>query len=58
MWSSFSGMLIWKTQNPWAGLRGQLYDWQLEQTGGYFGVKSACQPLHVQLNPLTMQVIP
>lgn len=33
MWSRFSGMLVWKSQAPWPGLRGQLYDWYLEETG-------------------------
>lgn len=50
MWRRFTGVLIWKTQNPWAGLRGQLYDWLLAPTGAYFGVQLACEPVHVQLN--------
>jgi mannosylglycoprotein endo-beta-mannosidase len=27
-----------------------LYDWFLEQNGGHWGVKDACEPIHVQLN--------
>ena len=56
MWSSYSGVLVWKTQNPWAGLRGQLYDWLLAPTGGFFGAQTALQPMHALLDPLTMQV--
>ena len=56
MWQRFSGVLLWKTQNPWAGLRGQLYDWLLAPTGGYYGVMLACEPIHVQLNLHTSQV--
>ena len=56
MWQRFSGVLIWKTQNPWAGLRGQLYDWLLAPTGGYYGAMLACEPIHVQLNLHTSQV--
>ena len=56
MWGPYTGVLIWKTQNPWGGLRGQLYDWLLEQTGGFFGAKAACEPLHVQLNLASLQV--
>ncbi|KAK9808441.1 hypothetical protein WJX73_006050 [Symbiochloris irregularis] len=56
MWHPYTGVLIWKTQNPWAGLRGQLYDWLLDQTAGFFGAKAACEPLHVQLNLATLQV--
>lgn len=56
MWQRFSGVLIWKTQNPWAGLRGQLYDWLLAPTGGYYGVMLACEAVHVQLNLHSCQV--
>jgi mannosylglycoprotein endo-beta-mannosidase len=59
MWTLYSGVLVWKTQNPWTGLRGQLYDYYLDQTGGYFGARKACEPLHVQVNwnDLTFGVI-
>lgn len=50
MWKWYTGTLIWKAQNPWPGLRGALYDWFLDQTGGYFGVKRATRPIHVQLD--------
>lgn len=56
MWRRFSGVLIWKTQNPWSGLRGQLYDWLLAPTGGYYGAMLACEPVHVQLNLYCLQV--
>ncbi|XP_074312296.1 mannosylglycoprotein endo-beta-mannosidase isoform X2 [Silene latifolia] len=50
MWRKFTGVLIWKTQNPWTGLRGQFYDHLLDQTGGFYGCRSAAEPIHVQLN--------
>lgn len=50
MWSKYSGMLVWKNQNPWTALRGQFYDVFLEQNGGFYGYKHGAQPLHVQLN--------
>ena len=50
MWSHYTGILVWKSQNPWTGLRGQFYDWYLDQTGGYYGARKACEPVHVQLN--------
>lgn len=52
MWDYYTGMIIWKSQNPFPGLRAQLYDWYLEQTGGFWGVKSACEPIHLHLNLL------
>lgn len=50
MWTKYTGVLIWKNQNPWTGLRGQFYDHLHDQTGGFFGVRCACEPIHVQLN--------
>ncbi|XP_057515834.1 mannosylglycoprotein endo-beta-mannosidase isoform X1 [Amaranthus tricolor] len=53
MWSKFTGVLIWKTQNPWPGLRGQFYDHFHDQTAGFYGCRSAAEPIHVQLNLAT-----
>ncbi|KAL9233289.1 hypothetical protein vseg_008310 [Gypsophila vaccaria] len=53
MWTKFTGVLIWKTQNPWTGLRGQFYDHLHDQTGGFYGCRSAAEPIHVQLNLAT-----
>jgi len=50
MWDWYTGVLIWKTQNPWSSLRGQLYDHSLAQNGAFYGVKKAAQPLNAQLN--------
>ncbi|GMH10439.1 hypothetical protein Nepgr_012280 [Nepenthes gracilis] len=53
MWSKHTGVLIWKTQNPWTGLRGQFYDHLLDQTAGFYGCRSALEPIHIQLNLAT-----
>ncbi|KAA8545113.1 hypothetical protein F0562_019897 [Nyssa sinensis] len=53
MWSKYTGVLIWKTQNPWTGLRGQFYDHLHDQTAGFYGCRSAAEPIHVQLNLVT-----
>lgn len=50
MWTKYTGVLIWKTQNPWTGLRGQFYDHLHDQTAGFYGCRSAAEPIHVQLN--------
>ncbi|XP_048424387.1 mannosylglycoprotein endo-beta-mannosidase [Pyrus x bretschneideri] len=50
MWTKYTGVLIWKTQNPWTGLRGQFYDHLLDQTAGFYGCRCAAEPIHVQLN--------
>lgn len=50
MWEWYSGMLVWKTQNPWTALRGSFYDYYLDYEGGYFGYKHGAAPVHIQFN--------
>ncbi len=50
MWNLYTGMLVWKNQNPWTALRGQFYDVFLDQNGGFYGFQHGAVPLHVQLN--------
>ena len=50
MWNRYTGMLVWKNQNPWTALRGQFYDVFLDPNGGFYGYMHAARPLHVQLN--------
>ncbi len=50
MWNAYTGMLVWKNQNPWTSLRGQFYDVFLDQNGGFYGYQQGAKPLHVQLN--------
>jgi hypothetical protein len=50
------GLLIWMSHPCWPSMVWQTYDYYLEPTAAYFGVKHACEPLHVQWNPTTNQV--
>ncbi len=50
MWEWYTGMLVWKNQNPWTALRGSFYDYFLDYQGGYFGYKHGAAPIHIQLN--------
>ncbi len=50
MWDWYTGMLVWKNQNPWTALRGFFYDYYLDYTGGYFGYKHGAAPVHIQFN--------
>jgi len=50
MWDKYTGMLVWKNQNPWTSLRGQFYDVFLDQNGAYYGFRHGAIPMHVQLN--------
>ena len=50
MWEWYTGMLVWKNQNPWTALRGGFYDYYLDYTGGYFGYMHGAAPVHIQLD--------
>jgi hypothetical protein len=44
---SGSGVLIWMSHPAWPSLICQLYDYYLNPTASYFGVKKANEPLHI-----------
>jgi exo-1,4-beta-D-glucosaminidase len=43
-----TGIIQWMLNNAWPSMIWHLYDWYLRPGGSYFGVKIACEPLHVQ----------
>jgi mannosylglycoprotein endo-beta-mannosidase len=51
MWEWYTGFIIWKTQNPWTALRGQMYDYYLDPNACLFGLRNGSEPLHVMCNP-------
>ncbi len=56
LWDWYSGILIWKTQNPWPGLRGQMYDWFLDVNASLYGTAKGCEPLHPFYNIVSRKV--
>ena len=51
MWDWYTGVIIWKTQNPWTALRGQMYDYYLDPNACLYGLHSGSEPLHIMYNP-------
>jgi Exo-beta-D-glucosaminidase Ig-fold domain/Glycosyl hydrolases family 2/F5/8 type C domain/Glycosyl hydrolases family 2, sugar binding domain len=47
------GALLWMSHPAWPSMVWQTYDYFLEPTAAYFGCMKACEPLHIQWNPLT-----
>jgi exo-1,4-beta-D-glucosaminidase len=43
-----TGVVQWMLNNAWPSMIWHLYDWYLRPGGSYYGVKHACEPLHVQ----------
>ena len=57
MWEWYTGFFIWKTQNPWTALRGQMYDWYLDPNGGLYGLHKGSEPLHIMYNPVNHMIM-
>jgi beta-galactosidase/beta-glucuronidase len=53
------GTMVWMNNGAWLDFEYQLYDWYLHPTAGYYAVKSASKPLHVQYaaDDHTLQVV-
>lgn len=43
-----TGIIQWMLNNAWPSMIWHMYDWYLRPAGSYFGVKKACEPLHLQ----------
>ncbi|HEY4154763.1 MAG TPA: glycoside hydrolase family 2 TIM barrel-domain containing protein [Puia sp.] len=57
MWEWYTGFIIWKTQNPWTAMRGQMYDYYLDVNAGLYGLHHGSEPLHVMFDPVTNMVM-
>lgn len=53
MWNWYTGTIIWKTQNPWTALRGQMYDYYLDVNACLYGLHHGSEPLHIMYDPVT-----
>jgi mannosylglycoprotein endo-beta-mannosidase len=51
MWDWYTGTIIWKTQNPWSAMRGQMYDYYLDPNACLYGLHSGSAPVHIMYNP-------
>ncbi|HEY4380797.1 MAG TPA: LamG-like jellyroll fold domain-containing protein [Acidobacteriaceae bacterium] len=50
LWSPNSGRLLWMTQPAWPSTMWQILSSDYDTQASYYGVKKACEPLHIQLN--------
>lgn len=57
MWNNTTGLLLWMTHPAWPSTVWQVYSWDYETFGAYFGCKKACEPAHVQMNLHDNQVL-
>jgi exo-1,4-beta-D-glucosaminidase len=43
-----SGIIYWMYNSAWPKMYWQLYDYFFMPNGGFYGAKTACEPLHIQ----------
>ncbi len=57
LWNSTSGLLLWMTHPAWPSMVWQVYSWDYETFGSYFGAKKACEPVHIQMNMPDQKIV-
>lgn len=56
LWQPNSGRMLWMTQPAWPSNMWQIFSSDYDTNASYYGVKKACEPLHVQLDPSNYRV--
>lgn len=53
-----AGTMLWKINAAWPSFNWQVFDWFLRANAGYYSMRSACKPLHIQasVDDMTVQV--
>ena len=57
MWDWYTGMIIWKTQNPWTAMLGQMYDVYLDPNACMYGLSEGSKPVHIMYDPVRKMVM-
>jgi mannosylglycoprotein endo-beta-mannosidase len=57
MWDWYTGVMVWKTQNPWTAMVGQMYDTYLDPNAGMFGLQEGSKTLHVMYDPVWKSIM-
>ena len=50
LWTPNSGRMLWMTQPAWPSNMWQIFSSDYDTPGSFYGVKKACEPVHVQLD--------
>jgi hypothetical protein len=50
LWNPNTGRLMWMSHPAWPSMVWQMYSSDYGTYGAFYGIKKACEPLHVQLN--------
>jgi hypothetical protein len=56
LWDWYTGVTIWKTQNPWTAMVGQMYDVYLDPNACLYGLREGAKPIHIMYDPLNRSI--
>jgi hypothetical protein len=51
------GVMLWKLNAAFPSVVWQVYDWYLLPNAGYYFMQNACEPVHIQFNPVSSKVM-
>ncbi|MER6267739.1 discoidin domain-containing protein [Streptomyces sp900105755] len=57
LWDNATGLMLWMSHPAWHSTVWQTYDYDFDVNGTYYGARSACEPLHVQADPVQWRVL-
>jgi hypothetical protein len=55
--NDIGGVMLWKINAAFPSVVWQVYDWFLMPNAGYYFMQNACEPVHIQLNPINLKVL-
>ncbi len=55
--NDIGGVMLWKLNAAFPSVVWQVYDWYLMPNAGYYFMQNACEPVHIQLNPIDLKVL-
>jgi hypothetical protein len=50
LWTANSGRMLWMTHPSWPSTMWQIYSSDYDTQASFYGVKKACEPVHIQLD--------
>jgi Exo-beta-D-glucosaminidase Ig-fold domain/Glycosyl hydrolases family 2/Concanavalin A-like lectin/glucanases superfamily/Glycosyl hydrolases family 2, sugar binding domain/Glycosyl hydrolases family 2, TIM barrel domain len=56
LWAPNTGRMLWMTQPAWASNVWEIFSHDYDTQSSFYGVKKACEPLHIQLDLSNYQV--
>jgi hypothetical protein len=50
LWKPATGRLMWMSHPSWPSMVWQIYGWDYQPNASFYGIKKACEPIHIQMN--------